>query len=150
MKKVLLPVVMFLFCTAALFAQKKGGAAGRLVPYTVAKNYFVKNTFQQGMLQSPKIESQETFDQYFGAAAFMGKDGKPTPIDFANQYVIVVIPPATDHSFKLSAKTLRQSGKTITLSYSYKLGKEQSSTSQPCLVLVVDKKYKGTVKTVRA
>lgn len=128
----------------------KATAASTAVPYTVASNYFVKNTFKQGMLKNAKIESQQAFDQFFGAAPVMGDAGKPTAIDFSKQYAIAVIPAATNNATTLNATSLKQSGKNITLTYSYKEGAKQTYTSQPFLLLVVDKKYDGVVKAVKS
>ena len=51
------------------------------VSYILAANYFVKNTVNQ--LDNPKIETAEKFNEIFGMATTMGKEGKPTEIDFS-------------------------------------------------------------------
>lgn len=159
MKKILFSTILFSSLSINSFSQTKAKsktattkttATTASIPYETANNYFVKNSFKQGMLKNPKIESQAAFEQYFGAAPVMGDNGKPTAIDFNKQYVIAVIPPATSNSATLAATSLKQSGKTITLTYSYKEGAKQTFTSQPSLILVVDKKYAGAVKTVKS
>lgn len=158
MKKIVILSLAFagLFSSVNVTAQSKSKAKTKAtavsinVPYTVANNYFVKNTFKQGMLKNAKIESQQAFDQFFGAAPVMGDAGKPTVIDFRKQYAIAVIPAATSNASTLNATSLKQSGKNITLTYSYKEGAKQSYTSQPFLLLVVDKKYDGAVKAVKS
>src|SRR5262245_32199737 len=57
-------------------------ATGRTVPYTIAQRYFVNNTYHDGDLADPKITSQAEFNKFFSAAAIMGKNGRPTKIDF--------------------------------------------------------------------
>ncbi|MCX6316940.1 MAG: hypothetical protein NTW29_06600 [Bacteroidetes bacterium] len=148
MKKGFLFLSVLLFTAGVSIAQKKGKSSNA-IPFTVAKNYFVSNTFQQGMLTNPAIYSQAEFDAIFGAATVKGKNGAPTAIDFSKQYVIAVIPPATDKAPTLKAVSLTKSGDIITLKYSYKEGAKLTYTSQPYLLLVVDAKYKGTVRTLK-
>jgi hypothetical protein len=131
-------------------AIKAAAAASATIPFTVAKNYFVKNTFKQGMLKNAKIESQAAFDEIFGMARTMGENGKPSAIDFSKQFVIAVIPPSTSNTHTISAISLNQTGKSITLKYAYKEGAKQTFTSQPMLLLIVDAKYKGTVSTIKS
>jgi hypothetical protein len=59
------------------------------IAYQNIKNYFVKNTVKKE--QKRKIENQKEFDALFGAAAIMGAEGKPSPIDFKRQNVIAII-----------------------------------------------------------
>jgi hypothetical protein len=158
MKKVILFLSISLVFSSISMAQPKvpantktgKPAAGKTLPYVIAQNFFVKNTFQQGMLKNPKITSQMQFEEIFGAGAFMGENGKPTMVDFSKQYVIAVIPATTQNSVTLSAVSLKQSGKTIIFTYAYKEGAKQTFTSQPSLIIVVDKKYTGEVKTVKS
>ncbi len=137
-----------MFITSAN-AQKAKKSTTAKVPYTQVKNYFVKNTFQQGDLKSPKIETQEEFDNIFGAAALMGKNGKPTEVDFSKQYVIAFIPEASDKKFTIAIKGIVKKGKKILFNYAYSLGEKTSSTWQPFLAAVVDKKYDGEVVLVK-
>lgn len=58
------------------------------VPCRVAQNYFLRN--DAGLTGSSVVETQQQFDRLFGAAAMMGKDGKPTKIDFSRERVLVV------------------------------------------------------------
>lgn len=119
------------------------------VPYRVAQNYFVKNTYEPGMLRNPKVATRAEFDLYFGAATVMGNDGKPSAIDFSKEYVIAVIPEASDRNFTLKPVSLRKSRGTITLKYQFRLGDQQSFTSQPLLLLIVNRKYSGRLRTVK-
>ena len=56
------------------------------VAFEVAKNYFFKNDHE--IPASPKITTAEEFGKLFGMATTMGKDGKPTEIDFTKQFVL--------------------------------------------------------------
>ncbi|MFY7652703.1 MAG: hypothetical protein ACOVQE_08355 [Chitinophagaceae bacterium] len=158
MKKLfLLACLSFIFFSHNAMAQKdkaakpvdKQGKKESNIPYTIAKNYFVKNTYVPGSLKNPKIESEAAFNDLFGAAAYMGADGKPTAIDFSKEYVIAVIPNATSNAFTLTPVSLQKKGVNILLSYSYKEGEKLTYSSQPSLLVVVDKKYAGTVKLVK-
>lgn len=116
------------------------------VPFSEAKNYFVKNTFRDGDLANPKIASQADFDNIFGMATTMGEQGKPSPIDFSKQYVIVVIGKVTDKMTTMAVNSLKKSGNAITLNYSHKEGEKQTFSMQPFLLLVVDNEHQGEVK----
>ena len=137
----------------ALFAGISFGASaetmkskGKKVPYTIAQRYFVKNTVADGTFFYPKITSQEAFDELFGMAAVMGKDGTPTSIDFSKQYVIAVIDGITNATVQLEAKSLVKTEGTITLTYNRtEVGKSASASFRHCLILIVDKKYDGNV-----
>lgn len=114
------------------------------VPYTVAQNYFVKNTVDS--IANPKIESKEVFDSYFGYATTMGKNGKPTAIDFAKEFAIAVVLPKTDIATTILPVYLKKgSDNSLVFQYKTELGDKQSYTSRPFLLLVVDKKFDGNI-----
>ncbi len=149
---VVLLSVLFLFSCDSRPTDKKTGAAlpdtakNDVIPYTLAKNYFVKNTFT-GVLSNPKISTEAEFNTIFGMATTMGADGKPTSIDFSSQYVIAVIAPKTDTAKTLIAEKLVKDGTAMVLNYSISTGQKQSFVSQPFLLLVVNNEYTGDVKT---
>jgi hypothetical protein len=122
---------------------------GAEIPYTLAKNYFVKNTYIDGQLKNPKITSQEIFDQYFGMATLMGEGGQPTPIDFSKQYVIAVIGAESDNLPTMSVKSVNKNKKDIMVNYEYKLNGNAGYTMRPLLLLIVDKKHKGNIVLVK-
>lgn len=72
---------------AALYASCASGGAS--VKYAVARNYFVNRN--AAIPQDMKIQSRKDFDRCFGMAATMGKDGKPTEIDFEKSFVIAKV-----------------------------------------------------------
>lgn len=114
------------------------------VSFSVAQNYFVKNTVAQ--LESPKIESAEMFDSIFGMATTMGEDGKPTAIDFTTQYVIAVLKPETDLSTSLEPTSLQKNeAGELVLHYTFTTGDTQSYTSRPHFAIIVDKKEDGPI-----
>lgn len=112
--------------------------------YELAKNYFVKNTFKK--LDSVKIENLEKFNQVFGMATTMGKDGKPTEIDFAKKFVIAVIKPETNIATKITPVSLtKDTAGALTLTYKSLLGEKQSYTMVPFFALIVDKAESGSI-----
>lgn len=112
------------------------------VPYKVANGYFVRNDVKK--LPNGKISKQKDFEASFGMAAVMGNDGRPTEIDFNNQYVIAVSKPVTDRFTELEPVSLKGDGGLVFV-YRTKAGQQLSYSMQPSLVVVVDKKYRGMV-----
>jgi hypothetical protein len=114
------------------------------IPYIVADHYFVSNDLHS--LPPVKITSKKVFDRCFGMAAVMGKNGQPTDINFARQYVISVSLPASAVLVELTPVSLRKRPNgSLVFSYRIKKGEEQSYITQPLLLIVVDKKFKGKV-----
>ena len=114
------------------------------VPYKVANGYFVRNDVKK--LPNGKISKQKDFEASFGMAAVMGNDGRPTEIDFNNQYVIAVSKPVTDRLTELEPVSLKGDGDGgLVFVYRTKAGQQLSYSMQPSLVVVVDKKYRGMV-----
>lgn len=114
------------------------------VPYTVAKNYFVKNTIENKLIEL-SITNQENFNNLFGIARTMGSNGKPTPIDFNTQYVIAVINPISDDVSALECKALEMKSEKLILDYSVEKTNKQSFQSRHTLILIVDKIYQKEV-----
>jgi hypothetical protein len=129
---------------SACKSTKTGMGSNDSLPFSVAKNYFFNN--DQSIPSNPKIDSQALFDKYFGAAAFMGKDGEPTRIDFKKQFVIAVVMPVTSYETELSPVRLSSDNDEMTFRYKVVKGKKQSYETQPLMLIVVDKRYeKGKV-----
>ncbi len=88
-----------------------------------------------------RTSAQEQFDQLLGTAAFMGKGGETTPIDFNPQFVIAVVLPETSVQTAISAKMLIATKQKITLLYQVDKGARLGYTMRPIMLLVVDKRY---------
>jgi len=114
------------------------------VPYAIAERYFVKNDVVDKDL-TLKITSKEDFDKYFGMAAVMGDDGKPTSIDFSMQYVLAVIDKKSDLQVTISPLSLTSLDGRIILSYNITTGQKQTYTSRAVLLLIVDNGYSGDI-----
>lgn len=114
------------------------------IPFTLAERYFFKNNVKP--LESPVITTDEEFEAFFGTAPVMGENGMPTVIDFAKQYVIAVVKPATDFSTSLEPVSLKRNEQgNIVFTYQVKKGEKQSYTIVPCLLILVDKTETGNV-----
>lgn len=123
------------------------------IAFQTVNNYFYRNDATQ---KPNKIESQAQFDSLFGAAAFMGKDGEPTKVDFDKEFVIAIIRDTTSYEDLLTPVSLKLSGDSLIFSYQETLGKERRSYQiQPVLIVKAPKKYaakhlvlKGTDATI--
>jgi hypothetical protein len=96
------------------------------IPFSVAKNYFVRNDYKDAPLHLLKITSQADFDQVFGMATTMGANGKPTPIDFSAQYAVACISQTSDQVSSLEVTNLKKVADTILVSYTQSQGEKQS------------------------
>lgn len=110
-------------------------SANGYVPYREADNYFVRNDVKQPV--PAKINSQEEFEKYFGMAAVMGKNGNPTPIDFANQFVIAVVLPVTNQDIDIEDERLLDDGTNLTFEYSVERDDEINTYTQVPMELII-------------
>lgn len=111
------------------------------VPFQVAKNYFFKN--DQTLPASPKITTAAAFDRLFGMAAFMGKDGQPTAIDFDKQFVLAIVLPVTDMSTQIMPLKVEAKGNRLFYYYEVKTGEQLSFSIQPVSIIILDKQYEN-------
>lgn len=111
------------------------------IPFEEVKNYFFRNDAE--IPENPVIDSSEQFEELFGAAAFMGKDGQPTPVDFNREFLIAVVNPVTDCSTELVPESLRKEDGELVFTYQETIGERQSWTMQPVLLVKVDRKYRA-------
>ena len=137
-QKVTLISIINLFSLTFLF-----GKYNPEVSFKQANRYFVKNTFKTNDLKNNKILSKKKFDEIFGMATIMGEGGIPTSIDFKKYFVIAIINSATNVSTELIPEKLKKKGEGI-LSFEFltKIGEQQSMLTVPCLIIIVNRKYK--------
>ena len=109
------------------------------IPFEEVKNYFFRN--DADIPESPLIDSSEQFEELFGAAAFMGKNGQPTPVDFDREFVIAVVYPVVDFSVELAPESLRLEDGELVFTYLEATGEQQSWTMRPILLVKADRKY---------
>ncbi len=118
------------------------------IPYVVMQNYF----FQNGATipADARIDDSESFSALFGAAALMGEDGAPTAVDFAKEFVIAIVNPVTDRATELVPESLQKAEGELVFTYSEKVGERQTWSSQPVLLIKVDRSYDtGSLRVVR-
>lgn len=140
MRKIIFAIaslLMLVGCTT----NKPSKANVENVPFEVAKNYFFKNN--QAIPVSPKITTAETFDQLFGMAAFMGKDGQPTAIDFDKQFVLAIVLPETDIMTEIIPQKVEAKDNQLFYSFEVKTGEQQSFTIQPISIIIIDKQFEN-------
>lgn len=126
-------IIAAMLCLAACGIKKE-------IPFTVAHNYFVRNDVTQPV--PAKLASQDEFERYFGMAAFMGKKGQPTPIDFETQFAVAVVLPETNHSTELDAVSLTDDGSKLTFTYRADVAeKENTWTQVPVLLIFVHRQH---------
>ena len=132
-----------LLCLSGCQASK--GKVVAHVPYKTVENYFVRNDV--GGMPPMIIKASDEFERYFGMAATMGPDGRPTDVDFSKYYVICVALPPTDLETDLSVESLSEAhGGKLILRYEIRRGERRSYSIQPLLLLMVDKKYEMPVE----
>lgn len=117
------------------------------IPYTLAKGYYVLNTVKNEKVESLRITSADHFDRFFGMAAVMGEDGKPTAIDFKKSFVLALVGQPSEKDTSFDIDKLTENGDALELIYTIKQVDEvRSFTTHPCVILVVDKKYEKDVR----
>lgn len=115
-------------------AQKAQTAA-----YTPLDHYFVSNEAPASVPSA--IFSQADFEHYFGQAAVMGKNGEPTAVDFGKEFVIAVVLPTTDVATDIKPQSLTVKADSLLVDYTVVLGKKQSYSSRPTMLLKASRKW---------
>ena len=113
------------------------------VPYKLATGYFFRNDAVIDILPH-RITSEDQLLNYFGMAATMGEEGRPTEIDFERSMVIPIVLPPTDKYTDIVIQSLLRTGDNqLTLRFHVERGNESRSfTIIPCKLLVVDGSYR--------
>ena len=109
------------------------------ISYKTAKKYFVKNINDNKDLTEKIITSQDEFERFFGAAATMGINGKPTPIDFSKENVLALIYPKTSLEVKIIPISLQEDERNIVYSYKVIEGPQRSFMTIPNTIIIIQK-----------
>lgn len=120
-----------------------------IIPFTLATNYFVQNTYPESALHVLKIETEEEFTKVFGAAATMGENGKPTTIDFSIQYIAAVIDETSTIASEIEVISISKAENSLILHVANTLkseAKEQSFSSRPVKILILEKRFQGNLE----
>ena len=139
MKKLLLAFAATMLLLSSCGTNKTMMEQSAIVNYTEARNYFHIGNETKPIIK--KITSKQILAQEFGEAAFMGKDGEPTKIDFNNNFAIAYILPKTNRKTVLAPLSLILKKNHLELQYKLEQGKVQSYYTQPFFIIVVNKKY---------
>ncbi len=120
------------------------------VALTEVRNYFHRN--DAPLPSEPLITTQQEFDKQFGTAAFMGRDGQPTKVNFRKQAVVAIVLPETNTETDIDSVCLNVTGKKqLTLSYLVRRGtRNRSYTAQPIRLMAIARKYAGYEVSVKA
>lgn len=152
MKNIMTLAIALMALVATTATAKTARQDGDTVRYTVLHNYFHNN--DAPLPSSPLITTQQEFDAQFGMAAFMGKDGQPTRVNFKRQAVVAIVLPVTNRATDIDSVSIRVTGdRQLTLAYTVHEGLEQGYSTQPVQLMAIDKRYRGyevnVVPTVR-
>lgn len=143
MKKILFAFAAMIILAACgnkqAVAPAESDEASNEVAFEVAKNYFFKN--DQEIPSSPKIMTAEEFGKLFGMATTMGKEGKPTEIDFTKHFVLAIVLPVTNLATEINPTRIEEKGDTLFYFYDAKVGEAQSYSIQPLSLIILEKKY---------
>ncbi len=130
-------LISTLFCGCKV---AKVPAVTQSVPYQVAQNYFVRNDVKG--LPPTVIRNEAKFEKNFGMATVMGPNGRPTEINFNKSFVICLSEAPTNINTDYSIISLSQTAAgQLAVRYAVKRGEKMSSTMQPLMLLIVDRKY---------
>ena len=127
-------IILLLLVAISLASCKTAGE----IPFVEMTNYFFRNA---RIPEDARIDSKEMFESMFGMAAFMGKGGEPTKVDFSSEIVLAVVNPVTDVVTELKPVSLVREGKCLVLTCKKITGDKQSWSMQPVLLVKVDRSY---------
>lgn len=134
-------IIRIVVCCLAAVAMTSCSVSKDAVNFKEVKNYFYRNDAPKGE-QLLKLTTQVEFDRYFGAGAFMGKDGQPTQIDFNKDFVIAKVLPETNLDTEIKdIKLTKSSDGHLTFGYSTTNKKPQSYSIRPTAQITVSREY---------
>ncbi len=111
------------------------------IPYKIAKNYFVNNTYRSNSLQEKKINNANTFNEIFGMATVMGENGKPTSIDFSKEFVIALIGEVSENEISYAPISLKETDGKLFFEYAIHTKKASGALMQSSFIMIVDKQF---------
>lgn len=136
----LITVAMLVGCSPLSKIEKEGYP----INYTELANYYVLNNVDVSKPQRLVINSQQTFEAYFGEAAVMGRNGQPTMVNFKTQYVLAVVLPETDRQTEVIPGEVVQNGNTIVMNYRVNKGAKTTYRMVPFAAIAIDKPVNDT------
>lgn len=136
----LITVAMLVGCSPLSKIEKEGYP----INYTELANYYVLNNVDVSKTQRLVINSQQTFEAYFGEAAVMGRNGQPTMVNFKTQYVLAVVLPETDRQTEVIPGEVVQNGNTVVMNYRVNKGAKTTYRMVPFAAIAIDKPVNDT------
>lgn len=136
----LITVAMLVGCSPLSKIEKEGYP----INYTELANYYVLNNVDVSKTQRLVINSQQTFEAYFGEAAVMGRNGQPTMVNFKTQYVLAVVLPETDRQTEVIPGEVVLNGNTIVMNYRVNKGAKTTYRMVPFAAIAIDKPVNDT------
>ena len=135
MKKTIFLTLVAIMALMSSCAVNFGGVSAN---YNRMNNYYVNNYFPSGT-HKLVIHNQQDFENVFGNASVMGRNGQPTRIDFSRQFVVAVIMPETNRQTTIETALVRRLGDRLYFSYIIEEGHATSYTMRPYTAIVVDR-----------
>ena len=133
--------VKFSLIAIAIFFFSCSSQKSKEISFREAQNYFVKNTFKTEQIVSKKITSQNELNHFFGSATVMGRNGKPTEINFETEFVVVVICPETFFSTQFTSIKLVEEESKVNIQYKITTKEKQTYSVVPVALMIVGKEY---------
>jgi hypothetical protein len=133
--------VKFSLIAIAIFFFSCASQKSKEISFREAQNYFVKNTFKTEQIVSKKITSQNELNHFFGSATVMGRNGKPTGINFETEFVVVVICPETFFSTQFTSIKLVEEESKVNIQYKITTKEKQTYSIVPFSLMIVDKEH---------
>lgn len=123
-------------CTASreLRLARKGA---KEVPYTVLKNYCVRNDVNTTKLQRLIFDNEDDFKAFFGTAPLMG--GLPTDINWKTQFVIAIVWPVTDRTVNVIPLEVKQSPGNVIFKYRLNRGLKTGYRQVPFAAIALNR-----------
>lgn len=136
-------------------AQTQVSAPNTVVPYSIAKNYFLRNDIQPAFDNDGKemdlvfMTTKDELEKTFGYATSMGPKGTPTKIDFTKQFALGIIAKENEYITKVTVKSLVKNDKELVLTYEVETDEKKTGASKDFVLIVVDRKFGAPVKTIK-
>lgn len=133
--------VKFSLIAIAIFFFSCSSQKSKEISFREAQNYFVKNTFKTKQIVSKKITSQIELNQFFGSATVVGRNGKPSEINFETEFVVVVICPETFFSTQFTSIKLVEEESKVNIQYKITTKEKQTYSIVPFSLMIVGKEH---------
>ncbi len=139
MRKLLAVLGIGLLITSCSTSKSENQPPSKNMNYQEVNRYFVKNTFPD----QPKtlvLSSQKAFDDVFGPAPVMGKNGIPTPIDFSKNFVIAIIEKTSSQNKTIEIESINSVDNHLEVKYFVKTGADQGYQTRVSKIIMLNKK----------